>query len=56
MSLKNALKYTDKYVWLYSERTWYWGANRTLPEPYMQAIRNARVAAGLDATSQSEKP
>jgi len=53
MSLTNALKYTDKYVWLYSERTWFWGEDRNLPEPYMQAIRKARVAAGLDAAGQS---
>jgi hypothetical protein len=47
MSLTNALKHADKYVWLYSERTWYWGPNKTIPPAYEQAIRNARAAAGL---------
>ena len=48
MSLTNALKHTDQYVWLYTERTWYWGPNKTVPAEYEQAIRNARKAAGLE--------
>jgi len=47
MSLTRALKHTQKYVWLYTERTWYWGPNKTIPAEYEQAIRNARRAAGL---------
>ena len=44
ISLKNALKYSDEYVWLYAERIFYAGANKNIPDAYVQAICRARAA------------
>ena len=47
LSLINALRETDKYVWLYSERQYYAGDHKNIPPEYEQAIREARTEAGL---------
>ena len=47
MSITNALRESDQYVWLYSERLFFQGSDKNLPPAYEQAIRNARKAAEL---------
>jgi hypothetical protein len=39
-SLHSALKYTDRYVWIYSERVNWW--NGTMPQPYIEALKKAK--------------
>jgi hypothetical protein len=43
ISLKNAFRYSDEYVWLYSERVFYSGAQKNIPDAYIQAISRARA-------------
>jgi hypothetical protein len=47
-SLTNALKNTDQYVWLYAERSWFYGAEKTVSDEYLKAIRAARLANGME--------
>jgi hypothetical protein len=50
-SLVAALQQTDEYVWLYSENPLWWtpeGGPRGLPNAYIEAVRRARLRAGLD--------
>jgi hypothetical protein len=42
ISLKNAFKYSDEYVWLYVERLFYWGNKKNIPDVYLNAISSAR--------------
>jgi hypothetical protein len=44
ISLENALKYTDEYVWLYSERVFYHGPQKNIPDAYVEAISRARIS------------
>ena len=44
ISLKNALKYSDEYVWLYAERVFYWGSQKNIPDTYIEAISRARAS------------
>ena len=44
MALTNALDLTDEYVWLYSERQFWWGPNENIPPAYEQAVVNVRRA------------
>lgn len=50
MALTNALKYTDEYVWLYNEAVPpnFWAEKPNVPPVYIEAIKNARKAGGLD--------
>ncbi len=44
-SLTDALRFTDEYVWVYSERPRWWGSSDPavrVPEPYVAALRRAR--------------
>jgi hypothetical protein len=43
-SLHLALKYTDRYVWIYSEasRPWGWETEKNVPPPYLAALTRAR--------------
>jgi hypothetical protein len=41
------LRNTDKYVWVYTERTKWW-SNEKLPAPYMEALRRARDPRAID--------
>jgi hypothetical protein len=42
MSLKNAFKYSDEYVWLYAERLFYYGSVKNVPDAYIDAIQKAK--------------
>ncbi|MHB9070782.1 MAG: hypothetical protein ACYC54_10500 [Sedimentisphaerales bacterium] len=42
MSLKNAFKYSDEYVWLYVERLFYYGSIKNVPDEYIDAICRAK--------------
>jgi len=44
ISLKNALRHTDEYVWLYAERVFYWGPQKNVPDAYVQSIERARAS------------
>ncbi|MDO8587920.1 MAG: hypothetical protein Q7T82_12900 [Armatimonadota bacterium] len=43
-ALHSALKYSDGYVWVYSEASkwWNWNGLRNVPQPYIDALANAR--------------
>ena len=47
LALTNALKHTDEYVWLYSEHVCWLPPSVNVPSAYLDAVRNARKAAGL---------
>jgi hypothetical protein len=40
-SLRLALRYTDRYVWIYNNAANWW--NGQVPQPYMDALTRARV-------------
>ncbi len=42
MSLKNAFKYSDEYVWLYAERLFYLGSQKNIPNAYVETIQKAK--------------
>ena len=46
-TLENALRRTDRYVWYFTEGDDWWGGANKPPADYVQAIRDARAAAGL---------
>ena len=39
-SVRLALKYTDRYVWIYSQKARWW--DNRVPQPYIDALRKAR--------------
>ena len=41
MALKNGLKVSDKYHWLYTEHMVYWGPGKRPPQEYLDAITEA---------------
>jgi hypothetical protein len=43
-SVRAALARSDEYVWIYTEKPWWWGPNgsKDLPDPYISAVRRAR--------------
>lgn len=55
LALTNALKHTDEYVWLYSEHVSWFPPSRNVPAAYVEAVRNARSAAGLRDLKWEEK-
>jgi hypothetical protein len=52
--VRNALKYADEYVWVYSEVPWWWtdkGVSSKLPAAYGEAIRRAASPGGTSTCS-----
>jgi len=43
-ALQAALKTSDQYVWIYTERPRWW-TNEQLPTPYIEAVKQARASA-----------
>jgi hypothetical protein len=44
-SLRYALKYTDRYVWIYSQKVNWWDGQ--IPQPYIEAIHKAQSVSDL---------
>lgn len=46
-SVREGLKVSDEYVWIYTEKPQWWSSNGkpgSLPEPYIEALRKARAS------------
>jgi hypothetical protein len=54
-SVRSALKHTDRYLWIYSEKARWWDGQ--VPQAYIDALTRARTSEGVDvAVKEREGP